>query len=393
MIPKIPLVFYLDKVFCPTGLNMAEIKEKERAIIELTCIPEVNIQKAQKLYEIGFKHLRELLEFTLGEEAKTKGLVEILNHSILSHFLSLGEGEIPSRKFKCPFCKGTVYADEEECSDCSALLLEEILEVEIEDVYKGLQESIDTIIANPEAAKNFLEGPSEEEEESTAEEMHIVSKEIGEQTSIERGFVVTTLIPEKREKNKVIIIFPLGEHEEEKKKVFEDFKDLGAGDAQSFSIEGGNITNKQEEAVKTLSSQFIKEQDFKALGIDKLFILNLKIARFLESKATIMVEDNRHFLSSLDEISPDDPDIKGIKKMLYDGNLLKEARKIGEKFVLDGISFNNDPVTFLMAKECIPILRENDDLNIHILDVVVNTNYINQGNHNELVRLLQEWNK
>lgn len=372
---------------------MAEIKEKERAIIEFTCIPEVDIEKAQKLYEIGFKHLRELLEYTLDKEAKAKGLVEILNYKILSHFLSLGEEDIPSRKFKCPFCKGTVYADEEECSDCSALLLEEILEVEIEEVYNGLRESIDTILANPEGAKSFLKGPSEEEEESSAEEMEIVTKEIGEQTSIERGFVVTTIMPKEKEKNQVIIIFPLGEHEEEKKKVFEDFKDIGAGDSISYSIEGGNITNKQEEAVKTLASEFIKEQDFKALGIDKLFILNLKIARFLESKATLMVEDNRHFLSSIDEISPDDSDISGIKKMLYDAELLKETRKIGEKFVLDGISFNNDPVTFLMAKECISILRENDDLNIQILDVVVNTNYITQGNHNDLVRLLQEWNK
>jgi len=188
-----------------------------------------------------------------------------------------------------------------------------------------------------------------------------------------------------------MVISPLSEHEEEKKKAFEDFKELGAGDAVSYSIEGGNITNKQEEATRNVASEFIKEQDFKALGVDKLFILNLKIARFLESKATAMIEDNRHFLSSIDDISPDDLNIIRIKNMLYDSKLLKEIRKIGEKFVLDGVSFNNDPVTFFMAKECIKILKENEGLDIHILDAVVNTNYINQGNHNELVRLLQKW--
>ena len=34
---------------------MVEIKEKERAIIEFTCIPDVSIEDAQKLYEqFGF---------------------------------------------------------------------------------------------------------------------------------------------------------------------------------------------------------------------------------------------------------------------------------------------------------------------------------------------------
>lgn len=368
-----------------------EIKEKDRAIIEFTCIPDVSIEKAQKLFDIGFKHLRELLEFTLDKEAKAKGLVEILNHRILSQFLSLKDEDIPTSKFKCPFCKGTVYADEEECSDCGGLLLEEILEVEMEDVHTGLKEMIDAVIANPEVAEKYLEGLRKDENESTVEEMEIVTKEIGEQATMDRGFVVNSIIPRERGKNQLIVISPLSEHEEEKKKVLEDFKELGAGDGESFSIEGGNITNKQEEAVRSVVARFIKDQDFKALGVDNLFILNLKIARFLESKATVMVEDNRHFLSSLDEIKPDDPNIPDIRNMLYDEELLMEMRKLGEKFVLDGISFNNDPISFLLVKECIPILREKPELGVRILDVVVNTNFIGQGNHNELVRLLQEW--
>jgi hypothetical protein len=370
---------------------MVKIKEKERAIIEFTCIPEVNIEKAEKLYDIGFKHLRELLDFSLDKDAKAKGLVEILNHRILSQFLSLEDEDIPSRTFKCPYCKGTVYADEEECSDCGALLLEEILEVEMNEVYNGLREMIDTVIQNPESALEYLEGFKEGEEQETAEEMELVTKEIGEQTLEERGFVVASIIPRGKGKNYLMVISPISGNEKERKKIFEDFKEFGAEEATNYSIEGGNINNKQEEAIRTVASKFVEEHDFKSLGIDKLFILNLKIAKFLESKATAMIEDNRHFLSSIEELSPDDSNIGAIKNMLYDSKLLKEIRKIGEKFVLDGVSFNNDPISFFMVKECIPILSENKDLDIRILDVVVNTNYVDQGNHNELVRLLQKW--
>jgi nucleotidyltransferase/DNA polymerase involved in DNA repair len=66
---------------------MVKIKDKERAIIEITCIPDVGIEKAEKLYDMGFKHLRELLEFSLDEEAKVRGFVEILNFRILNQFL------------------------------------------------------------------------------------------------------------------------------------------------------------------------------------------------------------------------------------------------------------------------------------------------------------------
>ena len=141
---------------------MVVIKDKERAIIEFTCIPEVNIETAQKLFDVGFRHLRELLEYSLDKEAKSKGLVDILNHRILSQFLTLEDEDIPSNKFKCPFCKAPVFADEEECSDCGALLLEEILEVEMEDVFKGLKEMIDKtlemgiVIYVCEASKQML---------------------------------------------------------------------------------------------------------------------------------------------------------------------------------------------------------------------------------------------
>ena len=232
----------------------------------------------------------------------------------------------------------------------------------MEDVFKGLKEMIDTVIANPEVAQNYIDSLREGEEEATEEEMEIVTKEIGEQAAVERGFVATQIIPNKKEKNYVMVISPLNEHEEESQRVIEDFRDLGKSDSESFYIEGGNITNQQEEAVKTLFSRLIEEQDFKALGIDKLFILNLKIARYLESKATTIIEDNRHFLSSLDEVTPEDPKIEDIKSMLYDSELIRRIKKIGEKFILDGVSFNNDPISFLITKECIHILKENPNL-------------------------------
>jgi hypothetical protein len=370
---------------------MVKIKDKERAIIEFTCIPDVGIEKAEKLYDMGFKHLRELLEFSLDQEAKVRGFVEILNYRILNQFLSLDAEDIPAHKFKCPFCMGTVYGDEEECGDCGALLLEEILEVEIEDVYFGLREMIETAIEKPEAAKHFLK--ELREGDISEEVMEILTSELGEQATMDWGFIVTSFAPKEDNNSYLIIISPQSEQEEEREKVFSDFKELGAGDVVTYPIEGGNIANKQEEAVTEVVSKFIENHDLKASGSPEINILNMKIARFLESKATIIIEDNRHFLSSMDEVDSDDPRIEDIMNMLYDVKLIKEMRKIGENFILDGISFNNDPVSFFIAKQCIPILQKENELKIRILDVVVNNNYINSENHNDLVILLQEWKK
>jgi hypothetical protein len=363
---------------------MVEIKDKERAVIEFTCIPDISIEKAQELYEIGFRHLKELLAFSLGDEAKEKGLVEVLNYWILSQFLTLEDKDIPTNKFKCQFCKGTVFADEEECSDCGALLLEEILEVEMEEVHRGLQGMIDAIIANPEPAKEFLEGKGTAVD-VTAEEVEVESEKL------ERGISAIPIIPKEEGKNYIILISPLGEHEDKKDKILKDFAGLGAGEALDISISEGNITNQQEDAVKNVVNKFIGEQDFNNLPTNNFLVLNLKIASFSESKAAIAIEDNRHFLSSMDEIRIDDQSVMDIGDVLYDAELIKEVRKTGDKVVLDGISFNNDPISFLVVKESLPILKEKPDLKMRILDVVVNSNYIDSGSHNELLRLLQEW--
>ncbi len=370
---------------------MVKVKDKERAIIEFTCIPDIDIETAEKLYDIGFKHLRELLEFSLDNEAKVRGFVDILNYRILNQFLSLDAEDIPAHKFKCPFCMNTVYGDEEECGDCGALLLEEILELEIEDVYKGLRDMIDTAQEKPEAAKNFLERLKEGD--ISEEVIEILTTEIGEQATMNRGFVTTSFPPKNDENNYLIVISSEGERKKERDKAFLDFIELGADEPTSYPVAGGNIANKQEEEVLKVISKYFKDQDLKDMGIDLVNILNMKIARFLESKATIIIEDNRHFLSSMDEDLFDDPRIDDIKSMLYDVDLIKEIRKLGENFILDSISFNNDPVSFLLAKGCIPILQNQPDLKIRILDVVVNVNYIEKDYHNELVLTIKEFKK
>jgi hypothetical protein len=286
---------------------------------------------------------------------------------------------------------GTVYGDEEACTDCGALLLEEILEVEIEDVYKGLRDMIDTIIENSEGAKKFLENLRGGEVDEHAENIEIITKEIGDQATMERGFITTSIKPKEGERNFLIVISPLGERIEERERTYKDLEELGAISTDSYSMADGNIINQQEEAVGNVISSLITSQDLNSLDWESIYILNLKIANFMESKATVLIEDNRHFLSSLEDIESDDPKIEDIKNMIYDVNLIKEMRKIGEKFILDGVSFNNDPISYLLVNKCIPIIKENPKLSIRILDIVVNSNYIDQGNHNALTHLLLEW--
>jgi hypothetical protein len=370
---------------------MAEIKERERAIIEFTCIPDVNIETAQKLYEIGFKHLREFLLFTLDNEAKKKGMEDIINYKILSQYITVDEEDIPKEKFKCPMCLGMVYADEEECSECGALLLEEILEVEMEEVYDGLKEMIETVITTPESASKFLSGLREGEDKEAVMELDMPIQKMGEESGFERGFIVTSITPKDKDSNYLIVLLPLGEHKIQREKVLEDLTKLGAGSQNNYSIEGGNIVNKQEDSVKEVISSYISAADLDLPGMDKVVFLNLKIAKFMESEATVILEDNRPFLSSLDDINSGHEKIGTIEKMLHDAELVKEARKIGDKFILDGISFNNDPVSFLLVKESIPVLTVNPKVSIHLLDVVMNIDSIERSAHSDLVNLLLRW--
>ena len=370
---------------------MVEIKEKERAIIEFTCIPEVSIEKAGQLYELGFTHLAEFLEFTLDPAAKEKGLLPVVNHRILAHYLSLDDEAVPATHFKCPFCMAAVYADEEECKGCGALLLEEILEVDIEDVYDGLRKMIEATLADPDAAKSFLEERGIGEEDTAVAEMELAMKELEEPEPSQGGFAAASIPPLENEKNYVLVISPLGDHAEYRDALFSDLKEFGAADQIRFPAEGGNVTNKQEEAVAKLFSEHIRGLDLNGLGIENFFLLNIKIAQFWEAKATITVEDNRHFLSSMDEIRSDDDIIMAASKLLYDTELIKEIRKTGENFVMDVFSFNNDPISFLLVKQCLPVIKEHPGISFRLLDVVVNTDYIESGSHNDLVRLLLEW--
>lgn len=388
---KKALVFYLAFAYCPTGLDMVEIKEKERAIIEFTCIPEVTIEKAGQLHELGFTHLLEFLEFTLDPAAKEKGLLPVINHRILAHYLSLDDETVPAAHFKCPFCMATVYADEEECEGCGALLLEEILEVDIEDVYDGLRKMIDATLANPHAARAFLEGRGIGEEDTAVAEMELAMKELEEPEPTQGGFATAFIPPADTHKNYILVTTPLGEHQNHRDRLFSDIGELGVEESLEYTAEGGNLTNKQEEAVEKLFSEQVRGLDLKGLGVENFFFLNLKIARFWDAKATITVEDNRHFLSSMEEIRNDDDILMAASRLLYDIELIKEVRKTGENFVMDVFSFNNDPISFLLVKQCLPMIKENPDIAFRLLDVVVNTDYVESGSHNDLLKLLMEW--
>jgi hypothetical protein len=370
---------------------MENDKEKERAIIEFTCIPDVGIQTAEKLYEVGFHHLKEFLQFTLDDAAKEKGLVDILNYRILSQYITVDEEDIPSRKFKCPMCMGTVYADEEECSECGALLLEEVLEVEIEDVYNGLKEMIETVLTSSDSAKKFLSKLRDGEDDSGLEDMEIIANEMEWDIRMQGGFSIASIAPSDKMDNYLIIMLPHNEHEEEKTRIIADLKNLGADIQMDYPIEGGNITNRQEEAVKEALSKLLSGDDSQTTKWENTIILNLKTASFMEPTVTMIVEDNRPFLSTIDDLDSADPQIEAINNMLYDAELIKDLRRIGDHAILDGVSFNNDPLSFLVARECISFIRENPVHSVNLLDVVINKGSVDAGSHNDIVSLLKSW--
>jgi ribosomal protein S27AE len=369
-----------------------DTKKRDRAIIEFTCIPDVRIEDAQKMYDIGFNHVREFLLFILDREAKERGLVDILNYKILSQYITVDEEDIPHKKFKCPMCMADVFADEEECSDCGALLMEEILDIEMEDVYVDIRAMMETVISQPEGAKRFLSDLYEGEDRETIEEMVVSGESIEGDTGIEKGFVVTSFLPGSAGGNYILVLMPLGDYVEERQKVQADLLDLGANNESDFPIDGGNIVNKQQEAVKDVVTKYLSD-DLDPKQTNNIFLLNLKIANFGESKATMIVEDNRPFLSSLDEIDLEDVKKETIERMVYDAKLINDMRRIGDKFILDGVSFNNDPISYLLIKESTPILRANPDMSFHLVDAVLNLDSVKRDVHNELINMLMKWNK
>jgi hypothetical protein len=166
---------------------------------------------------------------------------------------------------------------------------------------------------------------------------------------------------------------------------------MGASDESDYPIDGGNVVNKQLDAVKEVVTNFLA--DSSSHPSDKVFILNLKIANFQESKATLIIEDNRPFLSSLDDIDLEDINKEAIEKMVYDAELVREMRRIGGHFIVDAVSFNNDPISYLLVKESTQILRENPNLTFHLVDAVVNLESVERDVHEDLVNLLLRWGK
>ncbi len=369
-----------------------DTKKRDRAIIEFTCIPDVSIEDARKMYDIGFNHVREFLLFILDKEAKERGLVDILNYKILSQYITVDQDDIPHKKFKCPMCMADVFADEEECSDCGALLMEEILNIEMEDVYVDIRAMMETVISQPEGAKRFLSDLYEGEDKEAIQEIVVSGESLEGDTGIEKGFIVTSLSSESDTGNFILVIMPLGDYVEERQKVQADLQDLGAKNESDFPINGGNIVNKQQEAVKEVVTKYISN-DLVPKQTNNIFLLNLKIANFGESKATLIVEDNRPFLSSLDEIDLEDVNKETIERMVYDANLIKDMRRLGDKFILDGVSFNNDPISYLLVKESTPLIKENPDMSFYLVDAVLNLDSVKRDVHNELINMLMKWNK
>lgn len=374
---------------------MANVTEREKAIIEFTCIPGVDIEKAKKLYELGFTRLKEFLDFSMEEKAKARGLVDILNYRILHHYLDIEE-EIAIQKIRCPFCRAVVYVDEEICKDCGALVLEEIMNIDMADVYNGIKEMMEATLSDPTEAKKYLEDMKGTAAAGETEEMEIATGELVTVDSLvsEQGVVVSKLnFGENGTKSPILTLCHINHNVGERNKFLKDLSNQNS-EEETFLLETeGNIIHNQERMVKSILSKHLSDDVLNSLNGDQLFILNLKIARIWESTSLTLVEDNRGFLPLLDnpEIEENEELQEKLNNLLYYPELIKYVRRVGERFILDSVTFNNDPMSFFTAKECMGVMQSNPKFNIILLDIIVNCAYIDANNHNDLIQIIAEW--
>lgn len=150
----------------------AKVEEDERecAISEFLIIPGMTQEKAEKLYDMGFKDMTTLVMGTLDKHGMRKDFDNVLSLSrilvdrILGVDVGADSNEAPSQAgelLECPFCDSPVYSSQECCPVCGANVNEEIIGIDPENLTENIEDFVNNIFSALDKDRDYTALPDD----------------------------------------------------------------------------------------------------------------------------------------------------------------------------------------------------------------------------------------
>ena len=191
--------------------------------------------------------------------------------------------------------------------------------------------------------------------------------------------VFSPILALESEKNTVVVFVPLTESLKERNILLRDLESM-TPDTSLIKREEGNHIHFAERASKRVREYGHDEK--------RIFVLNLRVARFQENRAIAIFENNMHFVSILGDIVRKNP--AGVtSEILYPRHIIEWVKGCADATLVDSKSFNNDPLAFFLCEEALNLTSGGK--RVDVLDIIVNNRFIHQKRHKLLIESLSTY--
>lgn len=232
---------------------------------------------------------------------------------------------------------------------------------------------------NMETVKHSL---SFEMGEQIGEMGEMESGEYEKEREVERWMdmiVFSPILHVEEDRNTVIMYVPLTEGLRERNILLRDLEGMSP-DTSLIRREEGNIIHFTERAARKIREYGHDEY--------RIFVINLRVARFQEGRPIAIFENNTHFVSILGDAVRKNPE-GTVSEILYPRHIIEWVKGCAEATLVDSKSFNNDPLSFFLCREALHLTSEGK--RVDIMDVIVNNTFIHQKRHKLLIESLSAY--
>ena len=191
--------------------------------------------------------------------------------------------------------------------------------------------------------------------------------------------VFSPILHTEGDKNTVIVYVPLTEGLRERNILLRDLEGMSP-DTSLIKREEGNIVHFAERSARKIREYGHDEY--------RIFVVNLRVARFQENRPIAIFENNTHFISILGDAVKKNPE-GTVSEILYPRHIIEWVKGCAEATLIDSKSFNNDPLSFFLCKEALHLTSEGK--RVDIIDVIVNNRFIHQKRHMLLIESLSAY--
>ncbi len=234
---------------------------------------------------------------------------------------------------------------------------------------------------NLESRKGSIAFEMEEQRGDEIAEMSSAHTSYEGEREVERwmDMIVFSPIIGNGDKNDIIVFVPLTEGLKERNILLRDLEDMSR-ETSLIKREEGNLIHFTERAARRIR-EYGKEEN-------RIFVLNLRVARFQENRPIAIFENNTHFISVLGEAVEKNPE-GTVAEILYPRHIIEWVKGCADATLVDSKSFNNDPLSFFLCREALHLSAEGR--RVDVMDVIVNNRFIHQKRHKLLIESLSSY--